>query len=163
MTMKTRTKFRSAIVLTPFDRALKYLSIKNRSIKEIHDYLVKKGYEEKDIVLAIQKLIELKFLNDDNYARLYAESQQRKGKSKKSIEFQLKMKGVSKDIAYETLEDANSDLKTALLYITKRLHQFDRHDDDTRQKKIISRLRSRGYDWDTISTILKKLDNSSDL
>lgn len=153
-----RTKFRSAIVLTPFDRALKYLSFRSRSIKEMHDYLVKKGYEEADIVDTLKRLVEMKFLNDDDFARLFAESAQRKGKSKKSIEFELKLKGISKDTALDTLEDANSDINTAMLYLEKRLHQFDRYDPETKQKKIITRLRSRGYNWDIISTILKKLE-----
>ena len=47
-------------------------------------------------------------------------------------------------------------LKTALEYITKRERQFDRYTPNEKQKKIINRLRSRGYDWVTISKVLKK-------
>ncbi len=143
--------------LSPFDRALKYLSLRARSVKEIHDYLVKKQYEEEDINEAIRKLIELKFLNDDNYARSYSESKQKKGKSKKLIEYELKHKGVSIEISNDVLSFAKSDFKTAHEFISKRIKQFDRFEGEEKQNKIISRLRSRGYDWETISKVLKKL------
>ncbi len=156
--MKTRTNKRfSGPPLPPFERALKYLSLRARSTKEIFDYLKKKEYEEEDINAAIKRLIELKFLNDDNFARGFTENRQRKGKSKKAIEFELKLKGVTKDIAEDVLEYSQSDYKTAMEYITKRLHQFDRFDPEIRQKRIISRLRSRGFDWDIISKVLSKI------
>ena len=142
---------------TPFTRAIRYLSLRARSIKEMHDYLVKKQYPEDEVDATIKQLIELKFLNDDDFARQFTENRQRKGKSKQSIQFELKLKGINKEQSGEVLEDAKSDIKTALLYIEKRLRQFDRFEKEERQKKIITRLRSRGYNWDTISEVLKKI------
>ena len=153
----TQGKFSSNTPLPPFERALKYLSISPRSIQEIHDYLVKKRYEETDINAAIRRLIDLKFLNDDNFARGFAESRQRKGKSKRAIEFELKLKGVNKAISEEVMEFAKSDFKTALEYITKRMRQFARYEPEERQRKIVSRLRSRGFSWETISKVLRKI------
>lgn len=123
----------------------------------MHDYLVKKQYTEDEVNSTIKQLIELKFLNDDNFARLFTENRQRKGKSKQSIAFELKLKGINKNKSEEILEDANSDIKTAMEYIQKRLRQFERFDNETRQKKIITRLRSRGYNWDIISEVLKRM------
>ena len=150
---------KSNIPPTPFDRALKYLSFRSRSVKEIHDYLIKKEYQEEDVNEAIKQLIELKFLNDDDFARLFTENRQRKGKSKKLISFELSMKGVSKETSQDVMEYAKNDYKTAMEYISKRLKQFDRYSPEEKQKKIISRLRSRGFDWDTISKVLKNLVN----
>lgn len=144
-------------ILPPFDRALKYLAIKPRSIKEVHDYLLSKQYSEKDINDSIKRLIELKFLNDDDFARNFTENRQRKGKSKKAIEFELKLKGVNKEITHDVLKYSKSDYKTAVEYIQKRIRQFERFDSATKEKKIISRLRSRGFSWETISNVLKDL------
>lgn len=123
----------------------------------MHDYLARKEYSEEDIVDTLKQLVELKFLNDDNFARLFTENRQRKGKSKKSIEFELKMKGINKNQSEEILEDSKSDFKTAMEYISKHERAFQRYDPEEKQKKIISRLRSRGFNWDTISKVLKKL------
>ncbi len=144
-------------VQNPFDRALKYLLLRSRSVKEVNDYLTKKKYPEQDINLAIEKLVELKLLNDDNFARSFTEQKQRKGKSRKMIEFELKLKGVNKEISQDVLEYSKSDYKTALEYISKRMRQFERYDPKEKQKKIISRLRSRGYNWETINKVLRKL------
>jgi regulatory protein len=161
--MKTRKRFRNyaRTPVPPFDRALKYLSIRQRSIKEINDYLEKKQYPKDDINEAIKKLIELKFLNDDDFARTFTENRQRKGKSKKLISYELGMKGISKNTTNDVLEYAKNDYKTALEYLSKRLKQFDRYEPEEKQKKIISRLRSRGYNWDTISKVLKKVDKEN--
>lgn len=159
--MKTARKinrFKPAVPQTPFNRALKYLSFRSRSVKEIYDYLIKKEYSEKDTNEAIRQLIDLKFLNDDDFARTFTQNRQRKGKSKKIISFELKLKGISKDTSQDVLEFANNDYKTAVEYISKRFKQFERYDPEEKQKKIISRLRSRGFDWDTISKVLKKVN-----
>ena len=159
--MKTKRQINASPILqTPFDRALKYLSIRQRSVKEINDYLLKKNYAKSDIDEAIKRLIELKFLNDDDFTRVFIENRQRKGKSKRSIEFELKLKGVSKDQSEEILENAKSDYKTALEFITKRIKQYDRFEREEKKRKIISRLRSRGYNWDIISKVLKKIQNN---
>lgn len=123
----------------------------------MHEYLLKKEYSEEEISETIRQLIELKFLNDDDFARTFIENRQRKGKSKNAIRFELKLKGIGKDTTEETLEDASDDVKTALVYISKRLRLFEKYEPEEKQKKIISRLRSRGFNWDTISEVLKKL------
>ncbi len=124
----------------------------------MHDYLVKKEYSEEEVNQTLKQLVELKFLNDDDFARTFIENRQRKGKSRRAISFELKLKGIGKEEAEVVLEDAKGDLKTAFEYISKRLHQFDKYEPEEKQKKIISRLRSRGYNWDIISRVLKKVN-----
>jgi regulatory protein len=124
----------------------------------MHDYLIKRNYEEDEVNTTIKQLLDLKFLNDNDFARTFAESRQRKGKSKRIISFELGLKGISKETTEDVLGFAKNDYKTALEYIAKRLKQFDRYNKEGKQKKIISRLRSRGYDWDTISKVLKKIE-----
>ena len=156
--MKTKTRSNSLIPQTPFNRALKYLSFRPRSTKEMYDYLLKKKYSEEEINETLKQLVELHFLDDTDFARLFAESRQRKGKSKRLITYELKQKGIGKEEAEKTLETAASDFKTALKYIKKRSRQFERYEPEERNKKIISRLASRGYGWDLISKVLKKIN-----
>ncbi len=112
--MKTKTtRARIPAIQNPFDRALKYLSLRSRSVKEVSDYLLKKGYSLEDANNAIQKLLELKFLNDDNFARSFTEQKQKKGKSRMAIEFELKLKGINKEISQDVLNYSKSDFKLA--------------------------------------------------
>src|SRR3989344_3177006 len=135
---------------TPFNKALKYLSYKNGSTKEIYDYLIKKGFSETEINEAIEKLIEYKFLDDTNFSEIFIRDRQLKGRSKRMISYELKQKGINRDTAEKTLESAKDDLKTAKEYIEKRMHQFNRLDPEKRKQRIIGRLQSRGYNWDVI-------------
>ncbi len=146
---------------TPLNKALKYLSFKNRSTKEIYDYLKKNEFSEEEITGAIEKLIEYKFLDDDNFSEIFIRDRQLKGKSKRFIAYELKQKGVNKDTSEKVLEASQSDLKTATEYIQKRIHQFDRLDPEKRKQRIIGRLQSRGYNWDIIKKILDKLEPTS--
>lgn len=123
----------------------------------MYDYLLKKKYDEEEISQTLKQLVEFHFLDDEDFARLFTESRQRKGKSKRLITYELKQKGIGKEQAEKTLETAASDIKTALEYIKKRSRQFERYTEEERNKKIISRLASRGYGWDIIGKILKKL------
>ena len=141
---------------TPFNKALKYLSYKNRSTKEIYDYLKKKDFSDNEINETIEKLIEYKFLDDTNFSEIFIRDRQLKGRSKRMISYELKQKGVNKETVEETLSKAKEDLKTAKEYIEKRMHQFDRLDPEKRKQRIIGRLQSRGYNWDIIKEILKK-------
>jgi len=141
---------------TPFNKALKYLSYKNRSTKEIYDYLKKKDFSDNEITEAIEKLIEYKFLDDTNFSEIFIRDRQLKGRSKRMISYELKQKGVNKETTEMSLNKAQEDLKTAKEYIEKRMHQFDRLDPEKSKQRIIGRLQSRGYNWDIIKEVLKK-------
>ena len=54
-----------------YEISLRYISTKIRSIKEMNDYLLKKGYSEIDINNTIDKLIKKGYLNDDYYSKCY--------------------------------------------------------------------------------------------
>ena len=146
---------------TPFNKALKYLSYKNRSTKEIYDYLLKKNFSEEEITQAIEKLIEYKFLDDTNFSEIFIRDRQLKGRSKRMISYELKQKGVNKETAEESLNKAQEDLKTAKEYIEKRIHQFEKLDPEKRKQRIIGRLQSRGYNWDVIKKLLEKINTTS--
>jgi len=123
----------------------------------MHDYLIKKKYSEEEVNQTLQQLVELHFLDDEDFARLFAESRQRKGKSKRLISYELKQKGIGKEQTEKTLETVESDFKTALQYIQKRIRQFEKMEPEEKVRKITSRLAMRGYNWETISKVLKKV------
>ena len=54
-----------------YEVSLRYIITKIRSIKEMNDYLLKKGYSEIDINNTIDKLIKKGYLNDDYYSKCY--------------------------------------------------------------------------------------------
>src|SRR4030065_223492 len=107
--MKTNRNSNNPERNTPFSKALKYLSYKNRSTKEIYDYLLKKNFSEEEITQAIEKLIEYKFLDDSSFSEIFIRDRQLKGRSKRMISYELKQKGVNKETAEESLNKAQED------------------------------------------------------
>lgn len=54
-----------------YEEALCYIKIKLRSVYEMKLYLLKKGYDEKEIDKTIEKLIKNGYLNDEYYSKCY--------------------------------------------------------------------------------------------
>lgn len=149
-------RFKSSTPQTPFNRALKYLSYRTRSFKEVYDYLVKKSYSDEEIHTTLKQLQDLHFLNDNEFATSFAKSRQVRGKSKRTILYELKLKGIDKESSEKIVDTLKDDLQNAIEYIEKYAKQLSRFSPEEREKKIINRLRLRGYNWDTISKVIKK-------
>ena len=58
-------------VCEAFDTGVKYITIRLRSIKEMRDYLLKKGYLSDVVNEAIQSLISNGYLDDDRFTKAY--------------------------------------------------------------------------------------------
>lgn len=115
-----------------FAKALRYLSYRPRSEKEIREYLVKKSLQrhpgkrsasridsgvvadaspqndeeyKKIIDVVIIKLKELRFLNDREFAAMWVRSRtEYKPKSKGLIKIELRQKGIAREIIEEVLQ-----------------------------------------------------------
>lgn len=62
-------------LLLGYYEAIKYITKKMRSKKEIEEYLVKKGLNSKEIKETIKKLEDNKFINEDIYLKAYINDQ----------------------------------------------------------------------------------------
>ena len=147
----------------PFSKALKYISYKNRSLKEVAEYLKKNDYSSEQIKDTLEKLMDYKFVDDEKFSEVFIRNKQYKGKSKKLISYELKQKGINKELSESALENADEDLITAKNYIKKRISQFSRLDPEKRKQRIVGRLQSRGYSWDVIKEVLKQINEATDI
>ena len=62
-------------LLLGYYEAIKYITKKMRSKKEIEEYLIKKGLNSKEIKETIKKLEDNKFINEDIYLKAYISDQ----------------------------------------------------------------------------------------
>ncbi len=139
-----------------FNFALKYLSFRNRSTKEVYDYLIRKRFIDETINPALKRLVDLKFLNDDNFARVWVESRQKyKGKSKFILRNELKLKGLNNDQIEPVLNDAMDDFETAKIAYEKKKRILGNLPPEEFKKKMAGFLQRRGYSWDVVSKLLK--------
>lgn len=140
-----------------FNKALRFLTIRIRSIKEIKDYLIKKGFVDKTINEVINRLLELKFLNDEEFGAQWIESRQKhKGKSKFVLKTELKLKGLPNELIEKLLEQTQSDFETAKDFFERKKNRLSHLSKEEFEKKIIGMLQRKGFSWNIIRAVLKK-------
>ena len=143
-----------------------YSLARPRSTREISDYLYRqtraktylvKGERRERIGMApelsqriINKLIEKKYLNDENFARYWVENRNlKKGISERTLKQELLKKGVSQEIVNTVIENSErNDEEELKKVIVKRRHRYENDD------KFIKYLVSKGYQYYQIQEVL---------
>ncbi len=139
-----------------------YLSIRNRSEKEMRDYLTKKKAAEEVIEKIISSLKEKKFLNDEAFARSWILSRARlKPKGKALLKIELRQKGITDEIIQTVLsqvqEEIPNELEQAKSLIIKRMEKMAGKSRDEIYSKVGGFLARRGFSWDVVK---KAIDDS---
>lgn len=151
------------------DSALRFLSYRPRSVKEVTDYLVKKiatgenikfhqAEESPLIKKVIVKLKKYNYLNDQEFAKWLVSSRIRSStRGPLYLKLELKTKGVDPDIVESILEGSVDELKlakSALAKIAKKWHNLSPID---LKKKVYQYLASRGFSYETIKDAFANL------
>jgi len=142
-------------------RALEWLMGRPHSIRELGDYLYKKQ-AEKDLIDAwVEEFTTKNYLNDEEFARWFADGRRRKNKSSRAISFELFSKGISAaivQIVISELEEKDDTKKSeqkseqeALAELIVKLRNRSRYQD---QKKLIAYLISKGFRYSDIKEAL---------
>ncbi len=149
-----------------YTKAMVYSLARPRSTREISDYLYRqtrtktylvKGERRERIGMApelsqriINKLIEKKYLNDENFARYWVENRNlKKGISERTLKQELLKKGVSQEIVNTVIENSErNDEEELKKVIAKRRHRYESDD------KFIKYLMSKGYQYYQIQEVL---------
>lgn len=131
----------------------------------MHDYLHKKAdrfkFSEEDITLALERLKELKFLNDRDFISWYIEQRQRgKPKGKSVLSQELARKGVQRDLIAEYFENNPPDEeKSCYEALDKKWHSYQRFDPKIRFQKAANYLLRRGFSYSTIKNAIARMTN----
>ena len=135
------------------EKALYLIEYRNRTKKELFDKLVVL-FGESASERAIERLEELGLINDEKYAREYAEILlDRKGFSRQRAEFELMKKGIDKDIIEEILDELEPDPVEQIkkLLETKFARRLSNEKD---LAKTVNSLKAMGYRWSDINDVL---------
>lgn len=134
-------------------RALEWLMGRPHSERELRDYLYRKKADKDLIDNIIDEFIEKKYLNDENFARWFAELRRRKNKSTREITSELKSKGVSQVIVQTVMsDDEKTDMESLKLLLIK-LSSRSRYKDENKLKAY---LVSKGFNYSDIKDALSE-------
>ena len=112
---------------------------------------LKQKFSEEAVHHAIEKLRELKLLDDEKFAFMYAEElYRRKGFAPKRIVIELKNRGIAADTAEKAVNSLDIDREIGIIKVIEKYHLTN---DSTPKEKdrVIRRLLNMGYSFSDIS------------
>lgn len=146
-----------------YNLALRFLSYRPRSEKEIREKLKSKKVEPQTLEKIISKLKEKKFINDEEFARMFVGNRLRfRPRSLRLIKLELKQKGISPEIISNSiLSEAegliSNDEDSAKMLVEKRIGRFKGLDKQKIYEKLGRFLASKGFSWDTIKKAIDEV------
>ncbi len=152
--IKNTVNFRAAK-----NTAIKYLSHKLRTEKEVAQKLHEEGFDADSTEKAIEELKSLGYINNKIYVQKFLFDRSKlKPKSKKLLKLELKSKGISEEIIDEVLDDWNVDETVIAESLVKRkFGKYDLNNENIR-KKVHMFLRHRGYDYEVTEEVLRRFE-----
>lgn len=139
--------------------ALKYLSYRQRSIKEVEDQLARKGYEESIIENTKNHLIDKNYLNDYEFAENFIRDKSHLNNyGIEKIKYELFRKGISKSIIAKTLKfDEDDEYNNAMKLANKKIRSYANLDEAQATRKLGGYLQRRGYRYETVWKVIRDL------
>lgn len=158
------------------NKALKFLSFRPRSEKEIREYLLRKGklkdvhksdaekYQyEKSVEKVINKLKRLSQINDKEFAKWWVEQREKfKPRGERLVKAELFQKGIDRDIIDEVIEkgEESNEEELAKRAALKKANSYRRYDSNDFRNKMGQFLARRGFGWNVIKKVVDTLERN---
>jgi len=145
-----------------FERAIKLLAAKSRSVAELRERLLQhKGTTEDVVETVIARLREYGYLNDERFAFSYASYKvKQKPVGRRRLERDLKLKKVEAGVANEALELVYAETTEEQLIdqaIAKRLRIRGRPKNRAEAKSLFDHLLRQGFPFELVSSKVRSL------
>jgi regulatory protein len=142
------------------DKAYRFLSYRARSVAEVRERLLQKGFDRDVIEKVLIRLKELKLLDDEDFALKFAtDLVSIKGCGRFLVAQKLRQKGIGEERVKRVLDKVFSDIdekETARRLAKKKIK--NRIDSPRERSRIGRHLQSKGYSWEIIQEVLKDFD-----
>ena len=143
-----------------FQKALKFLNYRPRSVHEVKEKLEELGFGGSVIDEVVNDLLRKRYLNDGEYAENWIASRIRsKPRSQRMLQYELRKKHIPESIIEEALKSAPENGELALRLGTKYLRRFADLDEKEFTKKMTGVLARRAFPFSVIKTALIELKN----
>lgn len=137
--------------------AMKFLSYRMRTEKELRDKLREKEVPQDCIEGAVEKLKEIGYLNDREFAELYA--QELLGKYGQRVAVQkLMQKGIPRDIAEEAAKGAGQEASVLDGYVARLKQKYRNEEPGKAKQKMIRALMARGFEYEEVRCALQRCE-----
>lgn len=138
-------------------RLLKYRA---RSRKEIEDRLKQKKFSQDTINLVIDYFDKLEFINDREFASSWLNSRIAKPLGMRRIFFELRQKGISKDIIEEAqskLKERYNEYEVVSELVRNKMKRLANLESNKAKRRVYNFLIRRGFSIDVINEVFSEL------
>lgn len=145
---------------SPMDAALRYLTDRPRTVREMEDRLDELQYGEFEVYSAVERLKELGYLNDRQYGEDFIAGRLRaKPVSKRKLRMQLVQHKLPEELIDELLADVpdETELENVRVVAEKYWRQLSSLEYGKRRESVIRRLVARGFSYDDISSVMVRI------
>lgn len=139
--------------------ALNLLAHRGRSEKELRQRLRQKGFTPDAIDEAIRRVVDWGYLDDERFAAAWVEQRQTsRPRSRRALAYELREKGVDREIIETTIDEAEIDEVTDARRLAADKWRKERGlEPDKRRQRTAAFLARRGYGWDVARQVLDEL------
>lgn len=129
--------------------ALNLLTHRGRSEQELRQRLRQKGYTQSAIDETVTRIIDWGYLDDEQFASAWVEQRSNaRPRSRRALAYELRQKGVDREIITEAIEGASIDEAADALRLAAQKWRRDRDQPlEKRRQRTASYLARRGYSW----------------
>jgi regulatory protein len=148
-----------------YQRALNYLSYRNRSEEEIRTNLQKHQITEEHIDSVLERLRQASLVDDLVFAREWVENRcTHKPRGKRALSTELYQKGIKSQIIDDVLGELDEEA-LAMQFARQKLHKLETLDRSSFQKKLSGFLSRRGFPYgiskEVITTLWEEIEKQS--
>lgn len=151
-----------------YERALRLLSFRARSARELEKRLIEKGEPREHVTTVIERLCANGLLDDARFAEAKARSGiVGRPRSRRRIEQDLARKGVARDVADAAIRQVMADEGTDELAVAeraarKKLRSLARLEPMERRQKLYAFLARQGYAPDVVRRAMRAVSDALD-
>ncbi|MEG0784939.1 MAG: RecX family transcriptional regulator [Christensenella sp.] len=137
--------------------AMKLLSYRMRTERELRDKMKSKELPEVCIDAAIARLTEIGYIDDNEFANAYSQELLRKY-GKRLVVQKLMQKGVPRELAQETVHSIGCEDDVINSYVERFVQKYRDEEPYKAKQKTVRALMSKGFDYDDIKSALLRYD-----
>lgn len=141
-----------------FNKCADLLSRRDHSVKELRDKLLR-TVDEASADKAIDKYIEMGYLDDEKFARALAEHLYTvKNYSDSHVKQELFKRGISRDIVNEIVDNSENDSVQSVITIINKKY-LNKLNIEGGREKVIAAMMRKGFTYSDIKSALEEIEN----
>ncbi|MDE5996104.1 MAG: recombination regulator RecX, partial [Eubacterium sp.] len=141
-----------------FNKCADFLSRRDHSVKELREKLLR-TVDEASADKAIERFEELGYLDDEKFAKNYAEHLfKNKNYSNNHVKQKLYKKGISRDIVAGIIEDSEIDSVENIVTIINKKY-YSKLNAENGKEKVVAALMRKGFSYGDIKSAFYRIEN----